>query len=490
MKFINLVINELVKILKRKSILVFSCFAIISLLGAYGIVKVKKENVENLNTESSLYLADYEMANAQLLQKREKVETEYEKKIIDKHVEINKFILEKGVKNIMTAEYKESCNQELIKIYERLYSLDPIKNLEEYKIQKKNEEKLWKIFLEGSFEDYISFNKELLLQKYERAEITKEEYDLELQKQDLYLQYEIGKYLPENTKWKEDIINENEGIKHEIEDRFDASHMVYLEDRQIKQLEDDMLISEYRLKNNIAPYYNDMQMNNNLNSYCRYNYNNFANTISIIFIGILVIILSASSVSEEISKGTVVFMNITPVKRYQILLAKIVSIVIILVALVILISQISVLIGNIAFGVNTNNYLYVSGSKVVVMSTHIYETLGYLLRIPELIVYLLVGITLSTLTKNTAISTIITTLLFLGYPIAYKILSIFVIVEPLKYLPFSNFDLTSKILRVNTYENVYDNIPTLSIESSIVILSITAILLIITVFDSYNNKEF
>lgn len=155
-----------------------------------------------------------------------------------------------------------------------------------------------------------------------------------------------------------------------------------------------------------------MQMNNNLNSYCRYNYNNFANTISIIFIGILVIILSASSISEEISKGTVVFMNITPVKRYQILLAKIVSIVIILVALVILISQISVLIGNIAFGVNTNNYLYVSGSKVVVMSTHIYETLGYLLRIPELIVYLLIGITLSTLTKNTAISTIITSLLF------------------------------------------------------------------------------
>ena len=116
-----------------------------------------------------------------------------------------------------------------------MYSLDPIKNSEEYKIQKKNEEKLWKIFLEGSFEDYISFNKELLLQKYERAEITKEEYDLELQKQDLYLQYEIGKYLPENTKWKEDIINENEDIKHVIEDRFDASHMVYLEDRQIKQ---------------------------------------------------------------------------------------------------------------------------------------------------------------------------------------------------------------------------------------------------------------
>ena len=147
MKFINLVINELVKILKRKSTLIFSCFAIISLLGAYGIVKVKKENVENLNTESSLYLADYEMANAQLLQKREKVETEYEKKIIDKQVEINKFILEKGVKNIMTAEYKKSCEQELIKIYERLYSLDPIKNSEEYKIQKENEEKLWKIFL-------------------------------------------------------------------------------------------------------------------------------------------------------------------------------------------------------------------------------------------------------------------------------------------------------------------------------------------------------
>ena len=484
MKFINLVINELVKILKRKSTLIFSCFAIISLLCAYGIVKVKKENVENLNTESSLYLADYEMSNAQLLQQREKVETEYEKKIIDKHVEINNFILEKGVKNIITAEYKENCKQELIKIYERLYSLDPIKNSEEYKIQKENEEKLWKIFLEGSFEDYISFNKELLLQKYERAEITKEEYDLELQKQDLYLQYEIGKYLPENTKWKEDIINENEGIKHEIEARFDASNMVYLEDRQIKQLEDDMLISEYRLKNNIAPYYTDMQMNNNLNSYCRYNYNNFANTISIIFMGILVIILSASSISEEISKGTVVFMNITPVKRYQILLAKIVSIVIILV------SQISVLIGNIAFGVNTNNYLYVSGSKVVVMNTHIYETLGYLLRIPELIVYLLIGITLSTLTKNTAISTIITSLLFLGYPIAYKILCNFVIVEPLKYLPFSNFDLASKILRVNTYENVYNNIPTLSIESSIIVLSITAILLIITVFDSYNNKEF
>ena len=327
------------------------------------------------------------------------------------------------------------------------------------------------------------------MQSYDLKEINYEEYISQIQEQDKILKYEIGKYMPENTAWKTIVMQDIDNNNYNIESRYDFSKSKYIDDDELENLINQNLIDEYRLENNIAPYYTDSQSMNNVLSYSRYKYNQFSNTLSIICIGILVIILASQSVAEEISKGTIKFLLITPCKRYKIILAKIISILITIIILIFLLSQISVLIGNIVFGANTNNYIYTSNGEVKIMSTYMYETLQYILRIPELFIYLLIGVVFSTLTRNTAISTVITSFLFIGFPIGMKYLNSFMQIDYLKYIPFNNFDLADKILRLENYEITYPIISKLPLSSSIVVLSITSILLFIAIFESFNKKD-
>ena len=219
--------------------------------------------------------------------------------------------------------------------------------------------------------------------------------------------------------------------------------------------------------------------------------NELANISSIICIGILMIILSASAISDEISKGTIKFALIMPYSRSKLLFAKLVSLLIIAIILIFVVSQISIMVGNIVFGINTNNYLYVKDGSVQVMNTYLYELIQYLLRIPEIIIYIIVGITLSVLIKNTTISSIITSVSFIGVPVAIDMITKNIIVlDFLKYLPFNNFDFIDKILILEKYiTSIEITLPKMELEYSIISLVFIAILLLVTAFDSFRKKE-
>ena len=64
---------------------------------------------------------------------------------------------------------------------------------------------------------------------------------------------------------------------------------------------------------------------------------------------------------------------------------------------------------------------------------------------------MLFGITLSTLIRNTAISTVICTICYVVIPFEMKMLETFISLDFLRFLPFRNFDFISQVLRVNTY---------------------------------------
>lgn len=497
MTTLKLIYNELVKIFKRKIVYIFAIIILVSIIASCILVhvKMKKEapQLAQIISESDLALSisqsEYQLTKDNL--------TDYDRKVIEKSIELDQYVLDNGVENVLTAQYKLQAQTLLENLYKKLYSLDENENKELYDMQKANIDRLWEIFKSGTFEEYVQFNKELLKQQLDNKEITEEEYNLKMESQDEILRYEIGKYMPSNTVWKERVIGFINWRKSYIETRMDlTTEKVYLEDKDIERIKDELLIDEYRLENNLPPYYTEYDREYDIESYSRYNYNNFANTLAVVGIGLLIIILASSSVADEMSKGTIKFTLIMPYKRWQLLLAKIVALFITTVVMVLVVSQVSVLIGNIAFGVNNNEYLYVKNGEVKIMSTHIYETLQYLLRIPELVIYLLIAITFSSLTKNVPISTAITSAQFIGIPplvdLCNQLLVDFAFV---KYLPFTNFDFIGRALKIETYLRggetlgVGEYVNPVSIETSIAVLSITAILLIITVFDSFNKKQ-
>ncbi len=489
MRFVKLIINELTKIIKKKSTIVFIIISILSIIISCILVETKKDYymISSNRTIKTRIEVEYNLARYEGLLKNEKAEQK--KNSLKATIKLYQYLLDNETENIINAQYKDEIIPKLITSYDELYSINKNENEEYYNIKERNIDKLFEILKNGTFEEYIQFNKDEILQSYDLKEINYEEYISQIQEQDKILKYEIGKYMPENTAWKTIVMQDIDNNNYNIESRYDFSKSKYIDDDELENLINQNLIDEYRLENNIAPYYTDSQSMNNVLSYSRYKYNQFSNTLSIICIGILVIILASQSVAEEISKGTIKFLLITPCKRYKIILAKIISILITIIILIFLLSQISVLIGNIVFGANTNNYIYTSNGEVKIMSTYMYETLQYILRIPELFIYLLIGVVFSTLTRNTAISTVITSFLFIGFPIGMKYLNSFMQIDYLKYIPFNNFDLADKILRLENYEITYPIISKLPLSSSIVVLSITSILLFIAIFESFNKKD-
>ena len=120
-----------------------------------------------------------------------------------------------------------------------------------------------------------------------------------------------------------------------------------------------------------------------------------------------------------------------------------------------------------------------------------YQLFQYLLKLPEIIIYILLGVSLSTLIRNTAIANIITVSSYLTLPIIMEKVNEFITMDFVKYLPFSNFNLIDKVFEIEKCLQGGDNqtLLTMPAQYSVFVLSLTAIILLITALDSFNKRD-
>jgi len=492
MNFIKLVINELVKNLKKKSTIIFFIFSIIAVIVSFLIVKFKDYTYMSSVFSSKIGIDNYSLKLSidQNEGKKAKAEGKY-KEMYQMVIDEQQKLLDAGAEEVVNTPFKRDIHSKHLEAIKELYNINEEVFKEKYDAQKNKIDRLNYLLYNGTFEEYIEFNKNEIEEKYKEELIDEETYKTQIEEQNTNLRFEIDKYSAKDTQWKKLVLQDNKNIDYKLEERVDYTNNIFIDNEQMEKLQKNKLINNYRLENDIAPYYEDSQYFYNEQGYMRYHYNSFANTSGMIFIGLLIIILSAGTVAEEASKGTIKFLLITPNKRYKVLLAKILSILIILIVSTLIISQISVIIGNIAFGVSTNNYLYVTNGETKVMDTHIYETLQYLLKMPEIIIYMLIGVALSTLIRSVAMPTIISTALYLITPFALMMINGFISIDFLRFLPFRNFDFITQVFPINTYVTVVNGYSTFepTLTFSINVLIVTAILLLITIFESFNKRD-
>lgn len=492
MGLIKLIINECIKIFKKRSIIIFLALSILSLFLAYGIIYIDK------NSKSKYIYIDNSIEIMQL--EVDKLKNELKTSTEEKQIKLNFKIetYEYAIKNniqirSLNSGYKVTLIIQLLAEEEVLSSIDENIMKDEYINQINKIDRIQKILDDDSFDDYIEYNKEKIEKDYKDKLITQEDYDIKIGEQNLALQYEIDKY-PMNSdaiSWKKELLYNNTQIDKTIKSNYDYNKKEYLTSNGIRKLQEQKMINTYRLDNNI-PFNNIINSEGNYNSYYRWSYNSFAIPLSMFFVSLLFIVLATSSISEETSKGTIKFLLITPFKRYRILLAKLISYILILIMITLILSQINTLLGNIFFSNTSNDYLYVNNNKVEVMNTNLYETLQYLLKLPEILIYILLGITLSTLTRNTVVANTFTVMIYIGFPTGIYITQQFVKLEFLKYLPFDNFDFKSKLLPFDNYTNTFvinNSYNNTTLKFSLIVLGITAFLLLVTMFESFNKKD-
>lgn len=495
--FLNVLKNELIKILKNRITLVIIVIAMLSLLLAYFLTNLKEEDVKAKSPDFLNYIdSEEEIKDSIKFSQNELLKkgyTEAEYKAIEARITAYKYFLENDVLSIFNAPYKNVLNKLLNNEFVKLFSIDKNLNKDKFDEQKAKIEKIWNLLLHGSFEEYVKFNMEEIEKSYSNAQISLEEYNAKLKEQEDILQYEIDKYSENESQYKNELLTYYQSIDNKISAKYSFTNYIYLNEQRIKYLENQKLIIKYRLKNNIAPCYTIEQYKYNPVGYCRYTYNNYASTISAFLIGLLGVVLGSICIRGEVSKGTIKTLFSLPIKRYKILIAKILSIIIVMTVAILILSQLSILIGNILYKGSTNEYLYVHNLEVKTISTWTHETLYYLLKLPEIIVYMLIGVACSVLFRS-KFASIIPITIYVGITIYIQSLFLGVNINELfdisflRYFPFENIKIADKVLHIETYAQGLSVLPT-SLTNSIITIALMSILALLIAFDGINKKE-
>lgn len=337
----------------------------------------------------------------------------------------------------------------------------------------------------NDFNGYIELLKDNKKADFDNNKITKEEYDDEIYLLDIKKKYEISKEASNALDWKTSLYSDMQAIKTNLRTGINNQTGKLLKLDEISELENNLKIAEYRLEHNIPVQ--------SLGASGRAMYDMLAPAFSLGLISILMIMIAGSAISTEISKGTIKFLLFTPNKRWKVLLSKVISAVIILLVLTILTAVVSVIFGNIFFKEEATIYVYASNGVVKSIPNMLYTILYFLSSSIDILVYMLFAFMLSTVTRNTALTVGISIACYIGSGIIMGIINQFITADWIKFIPFNNLGLADKIFANNlsyvAMQSASSMLNNVSIGFSASVLTVCSILMIITMFDSFNKRD-
>ena len=473
MKIIKLFIDENIKTWKKLSTKIMLIAIVLSLLAVLGIVKIMEKTEEKITTS---YI--YENQEEYLSQQIEYFETQLQN---DKLDEETKQSMQRTLE-----EYKLYLEYN-VSPYSDFWKNEIIQKIVDLKQSGNNPEKLLKILKENNFNEYINYQKQEVKLQLENNIISQQEYEDNLAILELKEKYEIGKNDNTDTDWKENIINGIEANQRSIRTGINQNTRKLLKAEEKQKLEEQIKISIYRLENNIP------DASNGSNTNYRMRYELLAPMFSIAVISIAIIVIAGGTISNEISTGTIKFWALTPNKRWKIMTAKLLSILFYIIILVLITSLLSVAIANIFFEENGETYLYCKNGEVQEIGNTLYTVEFYFVKAIPVVLFALFAVMLSTITRNTAVSVSFSVALYIGNGLAMQILNQFITKDWIKFIPFNNLNLTSKIFTNSTdMSNLMFGssfATSTSLGFSLAVLGVCAILMLITMYDSFNKRD-
>ena len=214
---------------------------------------------------------------------------------------------------------------------------------------------------------------------------------------------------------------------------------------------------------------------------------------SVAVISIVIIVIAGGTISNEISTGTIKFWALTPNKRWKIMTAKLLSILFYIIILILITSLVSVLIANVFFAQEGETYLYCKNGEVKEIGNTLYTIEFYFVKAIPITLFALFAVMLSTITRNTAVAVSFSVALYIGNGIAMQILNQFITKDWVRFIPFNNLNLTTKIFPNATdmtsmmFGTNFATSTTLGF--SLAVIGICAFLMLVTMYDSFNKRD-
>ncbi len=489
MKFLKLCQNEVIKTIKKKSTKLMIILTLVSILGALGFSYLIKV-LNDFTSETILYVSNNEETIKHLENElTDNSLSEREKGYVQAQLDMYNLANENDINlnNIMYSYWKvEVLNvitQEKVNLVD--LKLQQANNTE---IQAKESliNELISIIKEDNYNKYIDIQKQQEKESLDKKEITEKQYNLDIEILDLMQKYEINKTGAMEDSWKTSLLDEIRILKNNLLTGIDSNSGKVLTVEKQQEQEDVIKLDLYRLENNIPT-------TDSLTDYRMY-YDYMAIAFTSTFLSIMMIMITGSAISTEISKGTIKFWLITPNKRWKILLSKIVSAVLILLVMILVISVLSDIIGTIVFRDNpAQDYIYVKNGEVHKINHNLYTILYNLVNSIDILMFMLFALMLSTVTRSTATSVGISIATYIGSGGIMSLINSFVKYDFIKFIPFNNLGLVDKVfpnavsyMQLETISSMLNNV---SIGFSVSVLVVCAILMLVTMFDSFNKRD-
>ena len=160
-----------------------------------------------------------------------------------------------------------------------------------------------------------------------------------------------------------------------------------------------------------------------------------------------------------------------------------------------MISIVTIVLSNVFFG-NTETgeqYIYVENGEIKVIESNLFVFEQYFVKMIPVVIFVLFAIMLSTLTRNSATSISFSLALYLGNGIAMSIINSFIKSEWIKFVPFNNLNIFDKIFTNYTspinFSMGTSFTSTTSLTFSLAVLGVCTILMLVTMYDSFNKRD-
>ena len=474
MKIFKLFINENIKTWKKLSTKLLIMAVLLSLVGVLGLTKL----MQYMDEKNRMSVSVTDTSNEYLKSEIENFKEQLKDESLDED--------SKKSMQIQLEQY-EMYQEYGIKLYGDTWKNDIVKSIVKLRENEKNDEaeKLVQILKNNDYSGYIANEKQILKSELDSKEIKQQEYDDEISILDLKEKYLNG----EEESWKKTTIKEiqrsQKGLREGI--NLNTGKLLKIEEKQ--KLEDLIEIDKYRLEKNTEPTDETSEEN------FRLRFEMLAPTFVIAIISIVAVIIAGGTISTEISSGTIKFWALTPNKRWKILTAKLLSILFYIIIITLIMSLLSVAFANVFFQEDGETYLYVKNGEVKEIGNTLYTIERYFTKIIPVIIFALFAVMLSTVTRNTAASVSFSMALYMGNGIVMLIINQFVKKDWVRFVPFNNLNISEKIFSNSTSlaQMLLDGTDTFakstSLGFSLCVLGVCAILMIVTMYDSFNKRD-
>ena len=287
---------------------------------------------------------------------------------------------------------------------------------------------------------------------------------------DLLTQYESYSSYIIYTNYDNDI-NENNYKEKESKD-FD-----YYEKIEYQNMLSRLNIAKYKIEN-------DITSNTTVSDSLQELFTNGGT--GLLFVLIMAIMLTGTVISDEFNRGTIKLLLVRPYSRRKILASKLIACLIALIIAILIITAIEVVFSGFTYGFDTINvpaiiYNYNTNS-IVTMNVFVYMFINLLKVFPLIMILALVAFMIGTLSANTAVSIVVSFLLYFVSSIVQQLVTLFQ-VKWFMFVPTLNWDLT---------QYSYGSLPPIqgmTLWLSIVICLVTIISILITTFEVFVRKN-